>query len=158
MNPNWPYRYRNWSYQIRNWSYRYTDYSTSFVVNQSLSEFMKSLTHIDCSSGFLSQETGTDTFLWAMQSSSSFSLYQFLLQGSFFFGQSSKSLSADHLRCEHKTLLHGYFRQTCFVHTPRPRTAWRTLHKARAFSCNPIHVRLARIMSNFTSQFLPATI
>ena len=33
-----------------------------------------------------------------------------------------------------KWLLHGYFRRICFVHTRRPRTAWRTSHKANEFS------------------------
>ena len=46
----------------RNWPYQYTDYSMPFEVNQSLSDSMQSLTHIKRSSGFLSQETGTNTF------------------------------------------------------------------------------------------------
>ena len=55
MNHNWPYPYHNWPYG-------YTDYSTPSPVNQSLSVFMQSPTHIECSSGFLSQEITTDTF------------------------------------------------------------------------------------------------
>ena len=53
---------RSWLYQYRNWPYLYTDYSTPFAGNQSLSESMQSLTQIECSLVFLSQETGTDTF------------------------------------------------------------------------------------------------
>ena len=37
-----------------------------------------------------------------MQSYNSFSLINFSCEGSFFFGQSSKRLSANHLRCEHR--------------------------------------------------------
>ena len=62
MNRNWPYRYRNCPYRYRNCLYRYTDYSTPFAVNPSLSESMQSPKHIECSSVFPSQETGTNTF------------------------------------------------------------------------------------------------
>ena len=58
---NWPYRYRNWPYRYRNWPYRYTDYSTPSAVKH-FHQSMQSPTHIECSWGFLSQETGTNTF------------------------------------------------------------------------------------------------
>ena len=64
---------------------------------------------------------------------------------SFFFGQSSKLLSANRLRCDHRCLqLHGYFHRTCFVHTHRPRTAWRTSRKANKFSCTMQGLRESR--------------
>ena len=93
----------------RNWPYRYTDYNTAFAENRSLSESVQSPTHIECSSVFPSQETGTD----AISSSHAkfkqffmffflFLIYNFSCEGSFSFGQSSKHLSADHLRCDHR--------------------------------------------------------
>ena len=33
-----------------------------------------------------------------------------------------------------QTFLRVYFRRTCFVHTPSPRTTWQTSHKANYFS------------------------
>ena len=62
MNRDRPYRCRTLTCQYRNWPCRYTDHSTPFAENRSLSESMQSPTHIECSSVFPSQETGTDTF------------------------------------------------------------------------------------------------
>ena len=53
---------RNSLYRYRNWPCRYTDYSMPFAVNRSLSVSMQSPTHIECSSVFPFQETGTNTF------------------------------------------------------------------------------------------------
>ena len=102
---------------------------------------MHSPTRSERSSGFLSQETGTDTF-----SSNHAKFQQFF----FFFFLSSiplarASFSLVNLRnvvplivsgVFTQTLLHGYFRQTGFVHTSTctPRTAWRPPHKADEFS------------------------
>ena len=92
----------NWLYQYPIWPYRCTDYSTPFAVNWSLSvsESMQSWTHIECSSGFLSRGTRSHTF-----SSCHVKFEQFIplsISRCFFFGQSSKRLSADRLRCEHR--------------------------------------------------------
>ena len=94
-------------------------YSTLFAVNRPLSESLQSPTHIECSSGFLSQETRTDTFSSShVRSPNSSSLFQFFCEGSFLSslfwggggrgegegggGQSSKRLSGNRLRCEHR--------------------------------------------------------
>ena len=88
-NRNWPYRYCNWPYRYckvlywyRNWLYQYTDYSMSFVVNRS---DYQSLCNRQLSSSvlqvFFPKKPETIHFLRAMQSSSSFPLYKFLLQG-----------------------------------------------------------------------------
>ena len=74
-----------------------------FVVNRSLSESMQSPTHIECSSSFLSQEIRTDIFSLG-EVPAVFPFINFSCEGSFFFGQSSKHLSADRLKCEHRRL------------------------------------------------------
>ena len=75
------------------------------------------------------------------------------------FGHSSKHLSADRLRHEHKTLRihHVYFCQTCFVLVDW-RTCGKFITKQIVFSCNPLHTLQESHSQNFASWFSPATI
>ena len=70
--------------RYHHWPHRYTDYSTPFA----------------CSSILPSQETGADTFYFEPRKVPSFNFFNFSCGGSFLFGQSSKRLPADRLRCE----------------------------------------------------------
>ena len=71
------------------------------MVNQSLSESLQSPTHIECSLVFLPKKSEPIHFLRAIRSCISFPFINFSCVDSFFFDQSSKHLSADHLRYEH---------------------------------------------------------
>ena len=138
----------------RNWPYQYTDYSMPFEVNQSLSDSMQSLTHIKRSSGFLSQETGTNTFSLSHAKFQQIFPCNFSCKGSLFFVQSSKHLSTYRLRSEHR---HFYMatsnRLVSHILTDRG------LHSKLLTKQTSFLVQLARIMSRtFTSLFSPATI
>ena len=56
----------------------------------------------ECSSFFSSKETRTDAFSSSHAKFQQFYPLPISHEGSFFFGQSFKRLSADHLRCEHR--------------------------------------------------------
>ena len=101
---------------------------------------MQSPIHNECSSVFPFQETGTDTFSLSRAKLFFFIFFIFFpCKGSSFFGRASKRRLADRIRCEPRHFyVVSYFRRTCFVHTRRPRTAWRAPTKAKVFSCNPL--------------------
>ena len=118
---------------------------------------MHSPTHIECSVFTFTRIRNQYIFFKPCKVPTVFPFTNFSCEDCFFFGRSLKRLSADRPSCE-QTLLHDYFRRTCFVQTCRPWTAWRTSHKATSFLMQP-YVWLARTaLRNFTSLFLPATI
>ena len=112
---------------------------------------MQSPTHSGCSSGFLFlRNRNRYIFFQPCEVPAIFPLINLSFEGSLFFGQSSKPLSSDRLRCEHRrSELHGYLRRTSFVHTRRPWTAWPTSHKANEFSraalCTACENRVTKI-------------
>ena len=153
----------------RNWPYWYTANSTLFAVYRYLSESIQSPTRIECFSGFLSQETGTDTFSTSSNSppplpppppspSLPSPVTSFSCKGSFFFGQSSKCLTDDRLRCEHRCFYMATSVRLVshILADPGPRGT--LLTKQTSFLAQP-YARLARTASrNFASLFSPATI
>ena len=99
-------------------------------------------------------------FLRSMRSYKSFSFFfNFSCEDSFFFGQSSKHLSADRLRCEHRLFyMVTSVGLNCFVHTRNPGPRGELLTKQTSFLVQP-YARLARIaLQHFTNLVLPATI
>ena len=101
MNRNWPYWYCNWPYRYHNWLYRhhrlpywYTNYSTPFVVNQSPSHWV----FFGVS---FARNRNWYIFFEPHEVPTVFPFINFSCKGSFSFGQSSKHISADHVRCEH---------------------------------------------------------
>ena len=129
---------------------------------------MESPTYVACSFVFPSQETGINAFSLSRTKFKQFFLlfffffffffFYFSCQGSLYFGQSSKRLSADRLRCEHR---HFYMvtsvRLVSYILAnlgPRGEL----LTKQASFLVQP-YARIARItLQNFTSPFSPATI
>ena len=90
-----------------------------------------------------------------------FPFFQFSCEGSFFFGQSSKRLSADHLRCEHRR----FYMVTSVGLVPYiladlgPRGVLLTKQTSFLFSRATLCATAARIaLQNFTCLFSPATI
>ena len=129
----------------RKWPYQYKYYSTPFPVNRSQCSHRHILSHLQY---FPLQETGTVTF-----SSSYAKLFFFKLE----FFPSSISLARAAFswsifgttfswppQAQTQTLLLDYLRLTCFVQTHRPRTEWRTSHKAKLHFFKQPSARLAR--------------
>ena len=92
--------------------------------------------HIADTHGVFPKKSELIHFLQAMRSSSTFSMYQFLLQGELFLWSIFETSFCWSPQVWTQMFAHGYFRRTCFVHTRRPRTTWWTSHKSkRVFSC-----------------------
>ena len=166
MNHNWPYRlcnwqyqYRNWPYQYRNRPYRYTDYSTPFAVNQSLSESMQSPTSIESFFRFsFPRNQNQYIFFKLCEVPTVFPFINFSCEGSFFFRQSSKHLSVDRRRCEHRCFYMAASVGLVPYILADLEPCGELLTKQTSFLMQP-YARLARISSqNFVSLFSPATI
>ena len=140
--------------------YRYTDYNTPFVVNRSPSESMQLPTHIECSSGFLSQETGTDTFSLSHEKFQQFFPWSTSLARLNFFGggggggrASPFPLIASGVNTDASTwLLPSDLFRTYL------QTAWWTSHKVRKFSPATLCAAFQSGIVELVSLFLPATI
>ena len=119
-----------------------------------VSESMQSPTHIERSSVFPPQETGTDTFFSSNAKFIFSFFFQFFCEGCFFFGQSSKCLSAGRLRCEHR----HFYMVTSVGLVSYILAALGLVTKQNGFLAQP-YAWLARIaLQNFTRPFSPATI
>ena len=134
-----------------------------FAINRSLSKSMQSPTHIECSSVF--QETGTYTFFFFSEPCGvqivflfSFFFFNCSCQDRFFFGQSSKRLSAYILRCEHRrfsmVISVGLVLHILAVQGP----CGELLEKQTSFLVQPYTLYARFALQNFTSLFSPATI
>ena len=110
------HQYCNRSYQCRNRPYWYTVTAhigtvTTQIDTQTIECLYAKSTCISLCNHwhistvlqfFLPKKPEPIHYLRAMRSSNSFSLINFFSKGSFFFSQSLKHLSADHLRCENR--------------------------------------------------------
>ena len=145
----------NWLYWYCDRLYRYTDYSTPFVVIQS----MQSPTHIECSPVFLSQETGTNAFF-----SSHAKIKQFFpwsislarvavslvsLQNIFQLITSGVNTDASTWLLLLGLFLYSYILADLGLHGE--------LRKQTSFLVLPYAQLVKIVLQNFTSLFLPAT-
>ena len=92
MNRYWPYQYRNQLYRYRAVLVHTLQYA--FHGKWISTGVYAITTHIESSSVFTSQETQTVPTV--------FPFINFSCKGSFLFDQSSKRLTTDLLRCEHR--------------------------------------------------------
>ena len=108
---------------------------------------------------FLPKKPEPILFLPAMRSFNTFSLFfNFSREGSYFFGQSSKHLSADHHRCEHRDFYKvssvGLVSYILADQRPRGELLTKQTSFFRATLCVTCENRITKIASPFS----PATI
>ena len=163
MNRNWPYWYHNWLYRHRNWPHQYHNCHIGTLqydfCRKSISIRVYAVAAMHwVFFGFSFQRIQNQYIFEPCEIPTLFPFINFSCEGSFFFGQSSKHLLADRLRCEHRRFctatsvkLVSYILADIGPHG-------KLLTKQTSFLVQP-NERLARItLRNFTSLFSPATI
>ena len=154
INRNPLYRYHNRLYWFCNWPYQYTDYSTRFTVNWYLSESMQSLFF-----GFsLPWNRNRFIFFKPYIVPTVFPFINFSCQGSFFYSQSSNSLSADRLRCEHRRFYMVTSVRPVLYTVADLGPHGELLAKRTNFPLQPYDRLMTITLRNFTSPFWPAII